>query len=181
MNVTNAELWVSLSLKHAFLLPILSTIQEFFRICRSPGRQRGDNSFSLVPDGSYRRGSSAFFRLSSFPWAPLLLGLFLRSHSGDQVGLRHALFVVMYWPVPTSAADTESFMYISWFSFTDAKSRYNWEIKSEIVKSEEGWTPPIVLLQGKKQKKNTKKTHKKTPIKHQVSLQRHISLTGTLI
>lgn len=59
---------------------------------------------------------------------PLLLGLFLRSHSGDQVGLRHAL-VVMYWPVPTSAADTESFMYISWFSFTDAKSRYNWRNK----------------------------------------------------
>lgn len=40
-------------------------------------------------------------------------------------------FVVAYWPVPTSAADTESFMYISWFSFTDAKSKY---LKRESLK-----------------------------------------------
>lgn len=45
---------------------------------------------SLVPDGSDRRDFLGLFP-SVLLLVPLLLGLFLRSHSGDQVGLRHAL------------------------------------------------------------------------------------------
>ena len=161
MNVTNAELWVSLSLMHTFLLHILSIIQEFSGICRSPGRQRGDVPF---PRAGWQRPA----------WLPLLFSVCppprpapLRPFSPEsQWWSSWSETCPLWWCTgqyqPLQRTQNPSCIFHGFHSLT-LKADTIGEIKPEIVKSEEGWTPPIVLLQ--------EKTNN-PPAKHQVSLQK---------
>lgn len=145
-NVTNPELWVSLSLMHTFLLHILSIIQELFGICRSPGRQRGDVPF---PHAGWQRPA----------WLPLLFSVCppprpapLRPFSPEsQWWSSWSETCPLWWCTgqyqPLQRTQNPSCIFHGFHSLT-LKADTIGEIKPEIVKSE-GWMPPIVLLQEK--------------------------------
>lgn len=154
-NVTNAELWVSLSLMYTFLLHILSTIQEFFRICRRPGRQRGD-----VPFPRAGRQQPAWLP-RPFSVCPPPRPAPPRPFSPEsQWWSSWSETCPLWWCTgqyqPLQRTQNPSCIFHGFHSLM-LKADTIGEIKSEIVKSEEGWTPPIVLLQGKKKSKKPRK------------------------
>lgn len=102
----------------------LRTAELFVKVRTAQGgSQEGGCTFPSSRRAGTGVASSAFFLRSSS--SPCSSSAFF---SGVTVVIKlvwEMPFVVAYWPVPTSAADIESFMYISWFSFTDARSKYN--------------------------------------------------------
>lgn len=149
-------MWLTLSyepacLMHTLLLHTLSTIQEFSAICRSPGRQRGDVPF---PHAGWQRPA----------WLPLLFSVSppprpapLRPFSPEsQWWSSWSETCPLWWCTgqyqPLQRTQNPSCIFHGFHSLT-LKADTIGEIKSEIVKTEEGWTPPIVLLQEKDKKK----------------------------
>lgn len=142
MTTASAGVWTPLHLRAPAPVYRLRTTDLFVKVRTAQGgSQEGGCTFPSSRRAGTGVASSAFFLRSSS--SPCSSSAFF---SGVTVVIKlvwEMPFVVAYWPVPTSAADIESFMYISWFSFTDAKSKYNrGETESQRVKSEDRTTTP---------------------------------------